>query len=290
MSKKLMGYNKMLPSRIIIAAAIVAHIVIFSFLLMASAAAFANSDVGDSVAGRVPQLLTAVSEKNAKTRECTLGNAVSDAVRFALSADLAIVCGGYLVRNLLPGYIAWDDLRAVFVEDYHLASVEVTPKKLSEILEAGVSRITLDETESIDEYASAYDGFPQISGFTLIYDASAPPGSRVYEIRIGGKIIDINDDDTLFRLAATKHMLDGGYGLPAIHNVESSELTLSDAFAVYMNHGMPEYRETELRIFPAGARDSLLAVFFPMGLALMAAILIILGNGQRFRRLFDFQL
>jgi 2',3'-cyclic-nucleotide 2'-phosphodiesterase (5'-nucleotidase family) len=244
---------------------------------------------GSDIAGTVPQLLTAVSARNARSNECTLGDAVADAVRASLGADIAIICGGDLVQNLLPGETTYDALKAIFKEDRPLAVADVTSKELRAILEAGLSHITRDNTEAIDSAASAYDGFPQISGFTLSYDASALPGERVREVKMGGKQINLEDDTTVYRLAATGFMLDGGYGLPTVQGAADSELTLSGALAQYINAGMDEYNEMRLRIYPVGARAGFLNGVFPIGIVAVVILLILLGNGQRFKRMFHFE-
>ena len=253
-----------------------------------TAAAPITGPSSSDVAGVVPRLLTAVSDKDARILECTLGDAVADAVRVSLGADIAIVNGGDLVRNLLPGEITYDELRASFKEDRPLAVVTVTPMALRGILEAGLSHITLDSTETIDSAASAYDGFPQISGFTLSYDTTAPPGQRVHEIMLGGKPLELEDDVTAYRLAATAFMLGGGYGLPAINGAVPSELKLSDAVVFYLSQEMPDYSVTGSRIYPMGAQNGSLKALLPMGITVIVIFLIVIGNGQRFKGMHNF--
>jgi 5'-nucleotidase len=154
-----------------------------TLFLLAMPAALAASGNGTELAGTVPRLLTATSDKNARCVECTMGDAVADAVRKYLGADIAIVNGGDLKANLPGGEITWDELRSAFAEDRPLATAIVTVRQLREILEAGVSHIRMNASERIDEPSSVYDGFPQISGFTLYYDASAPVGQRVHRMR-----------------------------------------------------------------------------------------------------------
>lgn len=249
----------------------------------------ADSHSGPDVAGTVPRILTAVSERDARYLECTFGDAAADAVQFALGTDLAIVCGGDLVRNLLPGEITYDELKAAFREDRPLAVIDVTPQQLRIILEAGLSHITLDKTEKIDGAASAYDGFPQISGFTLSYDTTAPPGERLREVKINGKQINLEDDMTVYTLAATEFMLGGGYGLPPADGAVFSDLTLSGAMAMYLNHEMPDYSQTGRRIYPMGAQNGSLSALYPMGISLVVMLLIAVGNGHRFKRLNNFK-
>lgn len=254
-----------------------------------TAAVPADSHSGSDVAGTVPRILTAVSERDARYLECTFGDAAADAVRFALGTDLAVVCGGDLVHNLLPGEITYDELKAAFREDRPLAVIHVTPKELRVILEAGLSHVTLDETETIDSAASVYDGFPQISGFALSYDTAAPPGERLREVRVNGEQISLDDDTTVYTLTATEFMLSGGYGLPPADGAVASELTLSEAMAMYLNNEMPDYSQTGRRILPMGARNGSVTALYPMGISLVVILIIVLGNGRRFKRLYDFK-
>ena len=216
-------------------------------LILATPAAQAAGVNGQEIAGTVPRLLSATSDKDARCVECNLGDAVTDAMCRYLGTDIAIVCGGELKANLF-GDITWDELRNAFPEDCQLATAVVTVRQLREILEVGVSHIRLNASEKIDVSSSVYDGFPQISGFTLFYDASAPVGQRVHDIYFGDEKLALDDDSTTLTLAATVFMLEGGYGLPPVEGIVRSDLTLPDIFARYMNDGMADYRNTGERI------------------------------------------
>ena len=216
-------------------------------LILATPAAQAAGGNGQEVAGTVPRALTSEGDKDARCVECTLGDAVADAARKYLGTDLAIICGGDIKGDLL-GDLTWDDLSIVFPEDRMLATTAVTVRQLREILEVGVSHIRLNPSERIDMESSVYDGFPQISGFTLTYDASAPVGQRIHEIYVNDEKLALDDDTRTFTLAATAFMLEGGYGLPAVDRAVHSDMTLTDVFVRYMNDGMADYRNTGERI------------------------------------------
>lgn len=216
-------------------------------LILATPAAQAAGGNGQEVAGTVPRALTSEGDKDARCVECTLGDAVADAARKYLGTDLAIICGGDIKANLL-GDLTWDDLSIVFPEDRMLATTAVTVRQLREILEVGVSHIRLNPSERIDMESSVYDGFPQISGFTLTYDASAPVGQRIHEIYVNDEKLALDDDTRTFTLAATAFMLEGGYELPAVDRAAHSDMTLTDVFVRYMNDGMADYRNTGERI------------------------------------------
>ncbi len=225
-------------------------------LLLPAVRAYGGS--GQELVGTVPRLLTATSDRDARCTECTMGDAVADAMCKYLNTDIAIVCGGDFKANLPAGDITWDELRGAFAEDRMLATAVVSVKQLRGILEAGVSHIQMNDAERIDEPLSVYDGFPQISGFTLYYDASAPAGQRVYDIYVNDEKLDLDDGTRTFTLAATEFMLEGGYGLPGVDNAVSSGLTLADVTARYIRDGMTEYLKTGERIHPMGTADGVL--------------------------------
>jgi 2',3'-cyclic-nucleotide 2'-phosphodiesterase (5'-nucleotidase family) len=254
-------------------------------LLLAMPAARAAGGSGQALAGTVPRLLTATSDKNARCVECTMGDAIADAVRKYLGADIAIVCGGDLKANLLGGGITWDELRSAFAEDRPLATATVTVRQLREILEAGVSHIRMNASERIDEPSSVYDGFPQISGFTLYYDASAPVGGRVHDIFVDNEKLKLDDDTKTVTLAATAFMLEGGYGLPSVDHAVPSGLTLSDVTARYMNDGMADYLTTGDRIRPMGTADGVLSGTLIAGIIVVAITISVFGRVGKVRRI-----
>ena len=240
--------------------------------IFVSPAALAAGGNGSEIVGTVPYLLTATGDTNSQNGGCPLGNAVADATRTYLDCDIAIICGGDLVDNLPSGEITWDELRSVFAEDRPLATATITVKQLREILEAGLSHIVLDDKERIDAQASMYEGgYPQISGLTLNYDASAAPGERVRFIAIGDENMKLDDDTTQIKLAATIFMLEGGYGMPAkADTMVPSGKTLVDVMARYISDGMADYRNTGERIHPMGVSN------VPLSGVLIAGVIIVI--------------
>ena len=231
-------------------------VIVIALLLPGAPAVRAAGENGAETVGSIPYLLIAAGDKNSQSEECSLGNAVADAVRLYLNSDIAIVCGGDLAGNLLSGDVTWDTLRGVFAEDRPLATATVTIRQLRELLEAGLSHIVMDDTERIDVQASMYEGFPQISGFTVRYDASALSGGRVFDISIGGTRMRPDDETTTVTLAATSFMLEGGYGLPIVADtIAPSGKTLVEVMARYISDGVGDYRNTGERIRAAGTAD-----------------------------------
>ena len=224
--------------------------------------ASANNSAVEPV-GSAPGKLTASGEKDSTNHECSLGNVVADAVRIYHGSDAAIVCGGDLTGDLPIGVITADELKSVFTKDRALATTTVTVKQLREILEIGVSHIILDESEKIDVISSSYDGFPQISGFELYYDASLLPGARVCDIRIGGESVDLDDDLRYLSLSASRYMLEGGYGLSTVYDITVSDMTLYSVTALHIENGAPGYSAAERRIHVKGISAGILEEYIP---------------------------
>lgn len=270
----------------------------FNWLIAPIAAVFLAASVpapvphtGDEIAATVPRGLACTVDSDSRCYECTLGDATADAVRAATGADVAIICGGDLKRNLLPGELTYDKLERSFEPERYISVLTVTPKTICEILEAGLSHITLNEQQRIDPENSLYEGFPQISGLMIKYDASAPPGERVYEIKLGSEKLDPEDDATLLNLAATEHMLSGGYGMPVIEGGEPVGLTLSDAIVWFFHTDqVPDYFETGLRIYPVGSKDGSVMNYLPLGMLLLVILIVSLGNSRRYKHMVDHEL
>lgn len=205
---------------------------------------------------RVSRTINAVSGTGSLSAESELGSVTADAVRIAAGTELAVLSGGDFSSDLIAAEYGLEELRGLFVQDYKLAVTELTPAKLYEYLEAGVRRVVLDENEKIDHEASAYAGFPQISGFSFIYDMSAPPGERVYSVTLdSGETLACTDDQTLLTVASTSYLLGGGYDMPAVDSMETLGATLSTALLRYLSSGAAEQR-FDGRISAIGSADN----------------------------------
>jgi len=254
---------------------------VYSLLILSVIPVSANS--GSEITVVVPRLLSAIDNNNARCYESSLGSVVADAVRISLDSDIAIICGGDLANGLLPGKATREEIKNVFIKDQKIAVARVTIKQLRQILERGLANITLDKTERINERLSACDGFPQISGFNLYYDVSAPPGKRVYKIQIQGKSVDLDSDTQTVALGSTEHMLKGGYGLPSVDDVATSEQTLSDVMLRHIVSGLDEYSPTERRIHVRGVNDGGLSAYIPITIFPVLTIVFIVAYLSRSR-------
>ena len=152
--------------------------------------------------GRTSVKLDARSAEN-RTKETNVGNLVADSFRRALTADVGLMNGGSIrADELIPaGRITVRDVLSILPFKNKLVKIEVTGAMLRAALEHGVSR-TAPGAEP--------GGFPQVSGVEFSFDASKAPGSRVVDVKVGGRPLN---DTRKYTLATSVFLaLDGGDG------------------------------------------------------------------------------
>lgn len=244
---------------------------------MCSAAGYRSN----AVIGTVETILYAKNDPDATVGETTLGNAMADVVRTQCGTDAVILCGGDFRGNLQGGPVTPADIEMVFEPDRTLVTVRVSPAQLRALLEAGVSGSRLAEDETLDPKASAFDGFPQVSGFSFIYDVTDLVGERVKEIRMeDGRILDLADTEPSITLAATEHMLSGGYGMPTVEEWESTGCTVTEMAVDYFQENETLHKPEQGRIVVKGAVTRIMDRI-PLALVLVAMVFLGFGSGNR---------
>ena len=133
--------------------------------------------------------------------EAAIGNLVADAMRWATGADVAMANGGGIRADRT--YEAGTMLtRRDILTELPFGNVtvlsEITGQQILDAMENGVSRVE--------------DGsgrFPQISGMSIIYDPTAPAGSRIVQLMIGDSEVDVN---AVYKFATNNYAMGGGDG------------------------------------------------------------------------------
>ena len=153
------------------------------------------------------QTQTALSSQHdeVRTRESTMGDLITDALREALRADVALVNGGGIRGDRL--YDAGTTLtRRDILRELPFGNVgvllELSGADLLAALEHGVSQV--------EQKAGR---FPQVSGIRLTYRPDKPAGSRVGDVQIGGKPLDPRAS---YRVATSDYMSKGGDGYSSL--------------------------------------------------------------------------
>lgn len=248
------------------------------FLMLRTPAAATEND--STPVGDVESVLYAMNYPGATVVETTLGNATADIVRSQCGTDIAILCGGEFRANLQGGPVTKTDIAAVFDPDSYLAVAHISAADLRNILEVGVAHSCLKEDETMDYDASAFDGFPQISGFSFTYDVTNPVGERITQIVLeDGTELDLSDITLSLSLAATLDMLSGGHGMPIISNRTTTDLTISDVMILYLMEQQVITVPELGRITVKGALVRI-ADNIPLSLVLIAIAFLAVGSSR----------
>lgn len=165
--------------------------------------------------------------------ETSLGNLCADAARECCGADFALLPAEAMEGTLAHGAIFASDLERIIPQDDSLFIVSISAAQLFDLLETGVSHLVTNQAEQIDSERSAWQGFPQVSGFSWTYDASAPAGERVLSVSRDGVELDPADETVQYTLVTTAPLLEGflDYQLPGTH--QDTGFTLRDALTHY---------------------------------------------------------
>ena len=136
-----------------------------------------------------------------RSQETAFGNLVADAMRAATGADVAMANGGGIRadRTYDAGTtLTRKDILTELPFGNATVMTEITGQQILDAMENGVSQVE-----------KGAGRFPQISGMTMVYDPSAPAGSRVVSIKVNGEDLDLN---RTYKFATNDYALGGGDG------------------------------------------------------------------------------
>jgi 5'-nucleotidase / UDP-sugar diphosphatase len=155
---------------------------------------------------------TGLDSRRAAVREheAAIGNLITDAMREAVGAQVAMINGGGIRAN----------------REYP-AGTKLTRRDIQSELPFGNKTVML-ELKGSDILAALENGFsqagegagrfPQVSGLTVRFDPARPAGSRVVEVRIAGQPLD---PAATYTLATNDYMARGGDNYTALKAARS---------------------------------------------------------------------
>ncbi len=160
----------------------------------------------------------------ARFEEVNFGNALTDAMKEATGADMALQNGGGIRTNIPKGDLTLYKINEAFPFVNFVIKVEMTGKGIKEALEHG-----------LEKYPSEWNGgFLQVSGLKYEFDASKPSGQRLIRVFRGDKEIA---DDMLYTVATNDFLFQGGDDHQAIKKSKllwNTGLLIKDVFANYV--------------------------------------------------------
>ncbi|MCL2078561.1 MAG: 5'-nucleotidase C-terminal domain-containing protein [Oscillospiraceae bacterium] len=170
------------------------------------------------VVGHTPVMLQGEREF-VRTSETNLANLITDSMRHATGADIAIFNGGGIRATINPGDITMGDVLSAMPYSNILVTVELTGADVLSALEHGVS-----------EYPQQAGLFVQVSGIRFTIDPGEESGSRVKNVTMqDGSLFDQNKTYTV---ATIDFIAAGGDGYETIANGKNIKYYGSDAEAL----------------------------------------------------------
>jgi len=137
--------------------------------------------------------------------ESAMGNLIADAMRAATGADIGLTNGGGIRadREYAAGTVL---TRRDILTELPFGNVTV-------LTELPGSQILAALENGFSKVEDGAGRFPQVSGMEVVFDPTAPAGSRVASVSVGGAPLDLNK---VYRVATNDFMLAGGDGYTAL--------------------------------------------------------------------------
>ena len=172
-----------------------------------------------------------------RTGETNFGNLVAEAMRRGVGAEVGLTNGGGIRgdRTYEAGAeLTRKDVLTELPFGNTVVLMELAGADLRAALENGVSRV--------EEGAGR---FPQVAGLRLVFDPTAPAGSRVVEVDVGGAPLDPARDYTV---ATNDYMAGGGDGYASLG---SGRLLIDASGATLMATMVMDYVAAKGTVAPA---------------------------------------
>jgi len=163
--------------------------------------------------------------------ESNLGNLVCDAMRRATGSDVAIQNNGGIRTTIPKGKITLEQVYMLLPFENNLMTMELTGSQIAGILEQNART----------------RGMLQVSGLKVVYDLTAPEGSRVKTLFIGGKPVE---QTRSYRVTTNDFLAAGGDRFGIFREGKNAVIgdSVRDAFLDYLREQSPVFPRTEGRI------------------------------------------
>lgn len=168
-----------------------------------------ETDLGEVIAKSKIKLDSGFGENHhARYEESNIGNLIADSYRNYFNTDIAFMNGGGIRANIPKGDFKLKDGISLLPFSNKIGSFKYTGAIILQALEHGVS--------SIDTKAGR---FLQVSGITYTYNPNKNIGSRVSNVKINNKPINL---DKIYSVALPLYIKNGGDGFIMLKNNQVS--------------------------------------------------------------------
>jgi 5'-nucleotidase len=191
------------------------------------------------------------STETCRSRECTMGNMVADALVWktrAQGTQIAFINGGGVRASMAKGPATMGSILVVLPFQNAIATLKLKGHDIRAALEHGVSQVK-----------EGAGRFPQVSGMRFVWDPARPVGRRVVwvEVRDGKRWVPMKDD-AVYKVATIDYLRRGGDGYKVFKDkaIEPYDggVNLEDAVAEYIAAHSPLRGKRDGRIRRVGER------------------------------------
>jgi len=165
-----------------------------------------------------------------RTMETNLGDFIADWMRNISGTDIAITNSGGIRASIPKGPITVGSVYTTIPFDNLLVKLELTGAQVVTALENGYSMVE-----------TAQGRFSQISGIRVKVDLKKPAGSRVVEVLVNGKTIEL---DKVYTVAVLDFMAAGGDGYAVLKEAKSSKWVTGN----WMRDDLVDYIKTNPQV------------------------------------------
>ena len=137
--------------------------------------------------------------------ESAMGNLIADALRDATGADIGLANGGGI-----RGDTTYDAGKVLTRRDI---LTELPFGNVTVVTELPGSQVLAAFENGVSQVEKGAGRFLQLSGASIVYDPTAPAGSRITEAMVGGAPLDPNK---VYKVATNDYILGGGDGFAAL--------------------------------------------------------------------------
>lgn len=186
-----------------------------------------DRDLGTVIAKNNVKLDSGFGENHhARYEESNVGNLIADAYKNHFNTEIAFMNGGGIRANIESGDFRLREAISILPFSNKVGAFKYSGKTIVEALEHGVS--------SVDKKAGR---FLQVAGMEYSYNPKNEVGSRVSNVTINGKPIEL---ETIYTVALPLYIKNGGDGFQMLKNtvgiveIDSEKNIDSDIFIDYV--------------------------------------------------------
>lgn len=143
-----------------------------------------------------------------RTQETAIGDFITDVMREAHKADVAVINGGGIrgERVIPPGELRRRDIYELLPFINTVLKVELSGAALRQAMEHGLAQ---GDNQS--------GGFLQVSGVQVTYDGGRPAGNRIVTLEVNGRPVE---SGARYTVAAPSYVVNGGDGHTAFREAK----------------------------------------------------------------------